>query len=157
MPTTCTGEIPPSGRRTLPRGRIHPHAEMDEIDYYSTGDSQSGADDTGDDEFFGEGSLDAERAPEELAQAILLDLQRLVETYGIEGAELEKLVELLKETFTIVECVPRLRDKYSALKEDRDILHDEWLKEKEKYRKRTEVGTQRTCSLSSFPISCYGY
>lgn len=122
---------------------------MDEIDYYSTGDSHGGAGDTEDEEFFGEGILDAERSPEELAQAILIDLQRLVETYGIEDAELEKLVELLKETFTIVECVPNLRDKYSALKEDRDILHDEWLKEKEKYRKRTEVGMQleRTCSF----------
>ena len=123
---------------------------MDEIDYYGITESQGGADDAGDEEFFGEGILDAERSPEELAQAILFDLQRLVETYGIDSAELERLVELLKETFTIVESVPRLREKCSELKEDRDILHDEWLKEKEKYRKRTEVRMQRTCSVSCF-------
>ena len=117
-----------------------PPSRMDEIDYYSTGDAQSEADDRADEEFLGEGSLALERSPEELAQAILYDLHHLVDTYGIEDAELENLVELLKETFTVVECVPGLKDKCSALQEDRDILHGEWLKEKEKYRKRTEVG-----------------
>lgn len=117
---------------------------MDEIDYYSTGELQNEADDTADEEFLGEGSLALERSPEELAQAILDVLHRIVETYGIEDAELESLVELLKETFTIVEYVPHLKDRCSALEQDKGILHDQWLKEKEKYRQRTEVGNGGT-------------
>lgn len=112
---------------------------MDEIDYHAFSDSASEADDTGDEEFLGEGDLGLERSPEDLAQAILHDLHRLVDTYEIEEAELENLVELLKETFTIVEYVPRLKDRCSALEEDKEILHNQWMKEKEKYRKIAEV------------------
>ena len=136
--------------------QARPRITMDEIDYYGTGESQNGADDTADEEFLWEGSLALERSPEELAQAILDVLHRLVETYGIEDAELENLVELLKETFTIVEYVPRLKDRCSALEQDKGILHDQWAKEKEKYRQRTEVGNGGTILGKSYILLSRG-
>ena len=112
----------------------HSEREMDEIDFH--GDF---VDSNSYEEYFGEGSLGSV-APEQLAQSILESLQGLKSSYAVENEDLEPLVGLLNDVFSLVECIPGLRAGYNTLEEERDELERHWRKEKDKYKKRMEVG-----------------
>ena len=106
---------------------------MDEIDFYdSFGDSLVS------EEYEGEGVVGA-AAPDELAQDILENLQGLKSSYSLQDDDLIPLVGLLNDVFTILESVPSLRSHCRMLQEERDELEEQWIKEKERGKKRMEV------------------